>query len=209
MPVTAQARQVKAIAEARCTPLGDAEPVAFDARILAASTRSLKDLISRGEFREDLFFKLNTIPLSIPPLRERIEDIPPLINYFLRYFSNVYGKRPKRMGRESLKTFLNYSWPGNISELMNVMERFVILVEEEEIGTAHLNLFVETREQEAGGGLPPRAALRPALADYERRHIHRALLRSRWDLARAAAELDIPREELQAKIKTLRITLDA
>ena len=126
-----------------------------DARIIAASTKSLKDLIVKGRFREDLFFKLNVIPMAIPPLRERTEDIPLLIDHFLQYFAAEYGKKPKTMHPEALKAFLNYSWPGNVSEVMNVIERFVILVEEEEIGPAHLALLVETRERETASACPP------------------------------------------------------
>ena len=168
----------------------------------------LKDLIIKGKFREDLFFKLNVIPMTIPPLRERTEDIPLLIAYFLRYFASVYGKKPKTMSAEALKAFLNYSWPGNVSELMNVMERFVILVEDEEIGVAHLNLLVETREHEAGAGLQIQAPLAPALEHFERTHIRRALLRNKWDAARAAAELDMDKDALLLRIKALHVTLN-
>jgi two-component system, NtrC family, nitrogen regulation response regulator NtrX len=208
MSLKTQAKLVKALIEQTFEPLGSSDPVSFDARIIAASTRSLKDLIVKGRFREDLFFKLNVIPMAIPPLRERTEDIPLLIAYFLRYFASVYGKKAKTMSNDALKAFLNYSWPGNVSELMNVMERFVILVEDEEIGVAHLNLLVETREHEAGAGLQIQAPLVPALEQFERTHIRRSLLRNKWDAARAAVELDMDKDALLARIKALHVTLN-
>ncbi len=148
MSLKTQAKLVRVIEEGKFEPVGSSEPVAVDTRILAASSRNLKDLIAKGRFREDLFFKLNVIPLNIPPLRERVEDIPLLIDYFLEYFSTEYGKKPKTMDPEAEKAFLNYSWPGNVSELMNVIERFVIMVPDDEISASHLALLVETREIE-------------------------------------------------------------
>jgi len=203
-----QAKLVKALIEQTFEPLGASEPVAFDTRIIAATTRNLKDLIVKGKFREDLFFKLNVIPMAIPSLRERTEDIPLLIDYFLRYFASVYGKKPKTMSAEALNVFVSYSWPGNVSELMNVIERFVILVEDEEIGAAHLNLLVETREHEAGTGLRIQAPLAAALSEFERTHIRRALLHNRWDISRAAAELDLEPDALAARVKALHITIN-
>jgi two-component system, NtrC family, nitrogen regulation response regulator NtrX len=208
MSLKTQARLVKAFIEQTFEPVGSSEPVAFDTRIIAASTRSLKDLIVKGKFREDLFFKLNVIPMAIPPLRERTEDIPLLIAYFLRYFASVYGKKPKTISTDALKAFLNYSWPGNVSELMNVVERFVILVEDEEISAGHLNLLVETREHEAGAGLQIQAPLGAAVEQFERHHIRRALLRNRWDTGRTAAELDMEKEALLQRIKALHVTLN-
>jgi len=198
-----QAKLVQAIESQSFEPLGASESVVFDARIIAASSRPLKDLIQEGRFREDLFFKLNVIPLTIPPLRERTEDIPLLIVYFLKYYALEYGKKPKTIHRAALKAFMNYPWPGNVSELMNVVERFVIMVEEAEIGPAHLNLLVETRE---AAGIPAAPTLAEALGQYERKFIHRALARHDWDIARTAAALGIAPADLQARITALRIT---
>ncbi len=208
MSLRTQAKLVKALIEQSFEPVGSSDPVSFDARIIAASTKSLKDLIVKGRFREDLFFKLNVIPMAIPPLRERTEDIPLLIDHFLKSFSTEYGKKPKTMHPEALKAFLNYSWPGNVSEVMNVIERFVILVEEEEIGAAHLNLLVETRERETLAGTPAAAPLAEALEQFERTTLHRVLLRSKWDVDRAAAELDMTPDAVRARIKALHITLN-
>jgi len=207
MSVKTQAKLVKAIMSQKFEPLGSAETVAFDTRMIAATSKNLKDLIVKGKFKEDLFFKLNVLPMTIPPLRDRTEDIPLLVNYFLRYFSSEYGKKPKSMNREAMKAFLNYSWPGNVSELMNVIERFVIMVEDEEIGVSHLNLLVEARELETMPGLHNHPTLGQAAQLFEKRFIHRALTKNHWDLARTAAELDLDAAALKEKIKGHNITL--
>ena len=207
MSLKSQAKLVKAIVTQKFEPLGSPETVAFDTRVIAATSKNLKDLILKGKFKEDLFFKLNVIPMTIPPLRERTEDIPLLIHYFLRYFSAEYGKKPKTMGREAMKAFLNYTWPGNVSELMNVIERFVIMVEDDEISVSHLNLFVEARELESMPGLHNHLTLGQAALLFEKKFIHRALTKNRWDLAKTSAELDLNTEALKEKIKAFNITL--
>jgi two-component system nitrogen regulation response regulator NtrX len=207
MSLKTQAKLVKAIVTQKFEPLGSAEIVAFDTRLIAATSKNLKDLILKGKFKEDLFFKLNVIPMTIPPLRERTEDIPLLVHYFLRYFSAEYGKKTKTMGREAMKAFLNYTWPGNVSELMNVIERFVIMVEDDEIGVSHLNLLVEARELESMPGLHNHPTLGQAALLFEKKFIHRALTKNRWDLVKTAAELDLEADALRDKIKVFNITL--
>ena len=206
MSLKTQARLVKAMVEQKYEPPGGGESVTFDTRVIAATSRSLKELISKGRFREDIFFRLNVIPMSIPPLRERPEDIPLLIAYYLRHYSLEYGKKPKSISAEALRAFLNYHWPGNVSELINVIERFVILVEDETIGVAHLNLLVETREQEQIPGLHPFPTLADAAQAYERKYIHRTLVRHGWDLAKASAALDLAPAVLREKIQSHRIS---
>jgi two-component system nitrogen regulation response regulator NtrX len=207
MSLKTQAKLVKAIVTQKFEPLGSAETVAFDTRLIAATSKNPKDLILKGKFKEDLFFKLNVIPMTIPPLRERTEDIPLLVHYFLRYFSAEYGKKTKTMGREAMKAFLNYTWPGNVSELMNVIERFVIMVEDDEIGVSHLNLLVEARELESMPGLHNHPTLGQAALLFEKKFIHRALTKNRWDLVKTAAELDLEADALRDKIKVFNITL--
>ena len=207
MSLKTQAKLVRIIEEGKYEPIGASDPVSVDTRILAASSKNLKELISKEKFREDLFFKLNVIPLSIPPLRDRVEDIPMLIEYFLEHFSDEYGKKRKTMNAQAEKAFLNYSWPGNVSELMNVIERFAIMVPDDEINGAHLTLLVETRETENLSGIAESRSLEAAREQFERRYIHKALSRNGWSLPEAAAELKIEVSDLRAKIKTHHITL--
>ncbi|MGQ9673414.1 MAG: sigma-54-dependent transcriptional regulator [Candidatus Aminicenantales bacterium] len=201
-----QARLIQAIEEQHFEPLGAAEAIRFNARIIAATSKSLRDLVAKKMFREDLFFKLNVIPISLPPLRERVEDIPLLIDHFLRHFSAEYGKKPKSMSREAMNAFLKYVWPGNVSELMNVIERFVIMVQEEEITAAHLSLFVETRELEGVAGFFEGHSLDKAKEQFERRFIHWALMRNNWEIPRTASDLKIDETRLREKIRALNIT---
>ena len=204
MNVRMQAKLVRALIGGEFEPLGAAAAVPFDTRVIAATSRNPKDLVNRGKLKEDLFFKLNVIPMHIPPLRERPEDIPLLIAHFLDLYSAEYGKKPKTMSPEAQRAFLNYPWPGNVSELMNVIERFVIMVEDEEIGAAHLNLLVETREQV---GRPAGRTLGQAAQAFERRFIQQVLVRNGWDMEKSAAELGLPGATLSEKIRAYQIRL--
>jgi len=206
MSLKTQAKLVRVIEEEKYEPVGSSEYVSIDTRIIAASSRNLKELIAKGKFREDLFFKLHVIPMSIPPLRERVEDIPLLIDYFLNYFSSEYGKKTKTMSPEAQKAFLNYSWPGNVSELMNVIERFVIMVADDRINASHLTLLVETREVDDIAAMAENQSLSLAKEQFERKYIHKALVRHNWNTARTAAALKLEEPDLKARIKNLRVT---
>ncbi len=201
-----QARLIRALEERSFEPAGSTEAIPFNSRIIAATSKSLRDLIARRRFREDLFFKLNIIPLTLPPLRERVEDIPLLIDHFLKHFSEEYGRKPKSMSPEAMNAFLKYVWPGNVSELMNVIERFVIMVQEDEITSAHLSLFVETRELEYLSGFFEGHSLDKAKEQFERRFIHETLMRNNWEIPKTASDLKIDETNLREKIKALNIT---
>lgn len=206
MSLKTQAKLVRVIEEQKFEPNGSTDSIAVDIRLIAATNKNLRELIAKRKFREDLFFKLNVIPMVIPPLRERKEDIPLLINYFLKYFSNEYGKKQKTMNKEAMKAFLNYSWPGNVSELTNVIERFVIMVEEEEIKASHLSLLVEPREFQYVSEENEYHPLKQAKDHFEREYIHRVLINNSWDLTRAATVLKIEKNHLRQKIKDLGLT---
>ncbi len=203
LPLLTQASLLSALNTGSFEPIGSSEAVPLEARIIASSKLSVGDLVRKGKFNDALYFKVNVIPLNLPPLRERTDDIPVLIAYYLRIYCLEYGRKPKSIHREALQAFLNYPWPGNVAELMNVLERFVILVEDSEIGPSHLNLLVETREQ----GPAPRPALAESLRRAERDAVDESLRRNRWDIHRTAAELDITPETLREKIRDFRLTL--
>jgi two-component system nitrogen regulation response regulator NtrX len=204
-----QASLVRALSERSFEPLGAAAPLSFEGRVMAATSRSLRDLIATGRFREDLFFKLNIISLTLPPLRERPEDIPLLIDHFLKHFAAEYGKKPKTMSPDALGAFRRYVWPGNVSELMNVIERFIIMVPEDVIDSSHLTLLVETRELEYHSdfyeGREDRT-LEKAKEHFERRYIHGVLMRNGWDIPQSASDLKLEERDLREKIKALNIT---
>ena len=206
MSLKTQAKLVRVIEEQRFEPIGSSDSISINTRLIAATNRNLRELVSKGLFREDLFFKLNVIPLVIPPLRERKEDIPLLIDYFLKYFSNEYGKKPKTMSQEAMKAFLNYSWPGNVSELINVIERFVIMVEDEQIKASHLSLLVEPREFQYISEENGYKSLKEARENFEKEYIHRVLINHSWDVEQAAAILKVEPKHLQQKIKDLGLS---
>ena len=206
MSLETQAKLVRALEEHKFEPLGSSESIYFETRIIAATNRNLRDLIAKGKFREDLFFKLNIIPMVIPPLRERKKDISLLIEHFLEFFSKEYGKKKKTMTKGAIKAFLNYSWPGNVSELINVIERFVIMVSDEAIKSSHLSLLVEPRELQYIPGVNRNQSLEQASAQFEKEYIHKSLIKNKWDLSKTASDLRIEVNQLNEKINDLGIT---
>lgn len=206
MSLKTQSKLVRYIEEQKYEPLGSSEAITSDVRLIASTQKNIRELIAASKFDEDLFFKLNTIPMIIPPLRERKEDIPLLIDYFLKYFTMEYGKKQKTMNQEAMEAFINYSWPGNVSELINVIERFVIMVQEEEIKSSHLALLVEPLESQFISTVEKSQSLTQAKDKFEREYIHRALLKCHWDIQKTASELKLETEVLEDKIKTLGIS---
>lgn len=195
------------VIEEQCfEPLGTSGSIPVDIRIIAATHKNVKKQISKGKFREDLFLKLNVIPMTIPPLRKRKEDIPLFIDYFLEYFSIQDGKKKKTMNKNAMEAFLNYSWPRNASELINVIERFVIMVPDDEIKASHLSLLVESRESQSVPRQDTTRSLKQASHQFEKEYIHKTLIKHKWDLSKAASELRVDKDELSKKIKKLEIT---
>ena len=127
MSLKTQSKVLRTLDEGRFAPVGEEEPITVDARVIAATNKDLEDEISKGNFREDLFYRLNVIPFYVPPLRERKEDIPLLARHFLKDFSQTYSRRPKEISEDALEALMRYSWPGNVRELRNLIERIVIM----------------------------------------------------------------------------------
>ncbi|MFW6160911.1 MAG: sigma-54-dependent transcriptional regulator, partial [Acidobacteriota bacterium] len=202
-----QAKLIQVLEEGKLESPENSAPDSIDIRVIATTTRNLREMVNQKKFREDLFFKLNVIPLVIPPLRERKEDIPLLINYFLKYFSIEFGKKEKTMSKEAMEAFLNYSWPGNVSELINVVERFVIMVQEDEIQASHLSLLVEPREIQFINGMEHDIPLPKAIKAFEKSFIQRTLLHNKWKISRAAAALQVEKKVLEKKIEDLGIRI--
>ena len=203
MSLKIQAKLARIIEEQKFEPLGSNESLPINVRFIAATNKNLNELTAKGKFREDLFLKLNVIPMVLPPLRERKEDIPLLINYFLKYFSIEDSKKKKSMSKGAMEAFRNYSWPRNISELINVIERFVIMVPDDEIKATHLLLLVEQREPQSVPGLTRNKSLKQAEKQFEKQFIHKALIRHNWDISKTSSELKIDKELLNKKIKNL------
>ena len=134
--------------------MGAAESVQVDVRVVAATNKNLEEEIERGNFREDLFYRLNVIPFSVPPLRDRREDIPLLADHFLREFTTAYGRKPKELTpREPIEVLEEYHWPGNVRELKNLIERIVILNPQVRVDARHIPL--QTRASRPGPAARP------------------------------------------------------
>ncbi len=200
-----QAKLVGIIEDGGFTPQGSEERIRTDCRIISSTSISLRKRIAVGSFRRDLFYKLNVIPVMIPPLRERKEDIPLLIRYFLKFHALESGRKQKVMADDAMQAFVNYSWPGNVSELSNVIERFVIMIKEPEINSSHLHLLVEPRESQLHPGIEAGQPLESARSEFEREYIHNNLVKNNWDLPKTAAALRIEPDKLEADIKRLGI----
>lgn len=207
MSVATQDKLIRFVDEKEFEPIGSSETRSADVRLIAATSKDLKDLVRKNLFREDLYFKLNTVSLFISPLREKKEDIPLLIKHYLEQFAAEYGQKPKRIHQNVLAAFKGYSWPGNINELLNVIERFVIMVKDEEINGDHLSLLVEPRESRSRPRPAQAETLEQAREKFEKEFIHNTLLRHRWNVSKAAADLKVSQDQLHEKIKTLGLSI--
>ncbi|MEW6296160.1 MAG: sigma-54 dependent transcriptional regulator [Thermodesulfobacteriota bacterium] len=199
IPLALQVKFLRAIQEREVTPLGSSKPVKVDVRLIAASNRNLEEEVKKGTFRDDLFYRLNVVPIHLPPLRERREDIPLLIEHFIATFSTEYKVEPKKISADALEKLVSYSWPGNIRELQNVIERVFALSQSNEITLADLPGPI------AGFEVKPvdfeEMAELPTLEDMERSLIRAALRKSRGNKNEAARILAIDRQRLYRKIE--------
>ncbi len=197
IPLPLQVKFLRAIQEKEVTPLGSTRPVHVDVRIIAATNRNLDDAVKNGSFRTDLFYRLNVVPIHLPPLRQRREDIAPLVEHFIRDFSRIYGVEPKRITPEAMAKIVAYAWPGNIRELQNAIERAFALSSEPEIAPRDLPPALLG---EPDTGVEPLATPLP-LEDLEKKNILAALHRSGGNKNEAARILGIDRQRLYRKIE--------
>lgn len=205
MPVSLQAKLLRVIEEGSVYPLGGKEPVKIDVRCIYATSKNLKELIKNEKFREDLFYRINVIPIVIPPLRERKDDIPPLIDHFLKIFSEKYGKKNITMSSSAYEVLLRYDYPGNVRELKHVIERAVLLSKDGVIDIKHLPeefYKVESFQKQCFSG---NLSLKECLENFEKSIILRALQECGWKKSEAAKKLGISRKALWEKIKLYRI----
>ncbi len=204
MSLKTQAKVLRTLEEHSFTPVGVEHPVTIDARVIASTNKDLEEEISTGNFREDLFYRLNVIPFSVPPLRERKEDIPLLARHFLKEFSGQYGRRPREIADEAIDALMRYSWPGNVRELRNVIERIVIMnPTTARFERKHLPPLVYrdgTRRVSSGF-----LTLHEARAAYERDYILKKLDDNHGNISRTAEVLGLERSHLYRKMKTLGI----
>jgi len=209
MSLKTQAKVLRVLQEQVVEPVGGTSGVRVDVRVLAATNKELPAEIRAGRFREDLYFRLNVIPIFVPPLRDRTDDIPLLAGHFMGGFAKEYGRRMKTLDPSAVTALQEYAWPGNVRELRNVIERLMIMVPGDTIG-AHDLAFLDgpfaavavANENEEGGGA---LTLQSARNRFERDFILKTLAAQNGNISRTADLLGVERSNLYRKMRALGI----
>jgi two-component system nitrogen regulation response regulator NtrX len=212
MSLKTQAKVLRALDEQRFLPVGASHPVHVDVRVIAATNKDLEEEIARGNFREDLFYRLNVIPFFVPPLRDRKEDIPLLVKEFLTEFGAQYGRPRVELTEDALAALKDYRWPGNVRELRNLIERVLILnPKAQRIERKHLPMLVHRDGAKPAGGAGSRpeesGTLQEAREAYERDYILKKIDEARGNVSRAAETLGLERSHLYRKMKALGVAI--
>jgi two-component system nitrogen regulation response regulator NtrX len=202
MSLATQAKVLRVIETQEFQRVGGSKKIKVDVRIIAATNKNLEEEIKKVTFREDLYFRLNVIPIYIPPLRERKDDIPLLVEYFLKNFAQQYGQKKKDISKTTLRALIDYDWPGNVRELRNTIERFVIMTPSDTIDIKNIPSFKESRTDYYSYN-----TLRDAREQFEKDFILRKLQENNWNISKTAEELEIERSNLHRKIKSLGINI--
>ncbi|RMF47791.1 MAG: sigma-54-dependent Fis family transcriptional regulator [Deltaproteobacteria bacterium] len=206
MDLNLQVKLLRVLEDRRIRRLGGTRNIDIDVRVVAATNRDLKEAIEQKEFREDLFYRLNVFPIHVLPLRERREDIAPLLDHFIAIFAKAFNKKMRGVSREALDLLCRYHWPGNVRELKNVVERVCIMHNVEVIGPEHLpgEIWGETPRAESPFSfeIPPGGiALEDMLADIEKELIGKAIGITGGNVAKTARMLGVPRGTLRYKLE--------
>jgi DNA-binding NtrC family response regulator len=205
IPVAVQSKLLRVLEEQQFRPLGSTKNVKVDVRIICATSRDLRESIKRGDFREDLFHRINVVEIKLPPLRERKEDIPLLCSYFLEKFNKKFNKKILGISQRAKKILFNYPWPGNVRELENTIERAVMLCEEKFIDLKDLPDSIKKYEYEEEILYPIYSNL--TLEELEKRHILTVLKRTNNNKQKAAKLLGLSRPALYRKLKKYNIKI--
>jgi len=225
LPLETQVKLLRVLQEQEFEPIGSSKTIKVDVRIMAATNRDLSAAVAEGKFRRDLYYRLNVFPISVPPLRERVKDVPLLVGFFLQRFAKKFGKPVKRVPVEAMRRLVNYSWPGNIRELQNVVERAILLSPGEALqlsadfgpsppaAAASAPSASSERVGQQAREVPPDPAPAPAvesgaMEEVERRHIEAVLAQTNWMIEgeRGAAKiLNLNPSTLRSRMKNLAI----
>ena len=206
-----QAKLLRVIQEREFMRLGDIETIKVDVRIIAATNANLQQLVEAGRFREDLYYRLNVIKLQVPSLKERKEDIPLLVDFFIKRYCQENGKHPSQLKPEVLKKLVDYDWPGNVRELENTIERAVVLAQSDTIGLDLLTDAVKSSSSRTFSLSPSTngdgSSLFDVVDSFERHLIIEMLQRTSWNQTAAANQFRVPLSTLNQKIKRHKITI--
>jgi two-component system nitrogen regulation response regulator NtrX len=204
MSLKTQAKLLRSLDEQRFEPVGAETSIQVDVRVVAATNKNLEEEIERGNFREDLFYRLNVIPFHVPPLRDRIEDVPLLADHFQREFTMAYGRKPKELTPEAYEVLKEHRWPGNVRELRNLMERIVIMNPQVRIDARHIPVNHGKRST-ADRPAERSGSLQEVRAAAEREYIMKTLDETKGNVTRTAEVLGLERSNLYRKMKALGI----
>ncbi|GAB4423160.1 MAG: sigma-54 dependent transcriptional regulator [Thermodesulfovibrionales bacterium] len=204
MSLQTQAKVLRVIETQEFQRVGGSANLKVDVRIIAATNKDLNEEVKEGKFRDDLFFRLNVIPIIVPPLREKKEDIPLLVEYFIQSLASEYGQTPKKITAEAIKELQQYDWPGNIRELKNLIERLVTMTPSPVINAKDIQLI---KERYDGSDYFTYRTLKEARDAFERDFIAKKLEENNWNISKTAETLDIERSNLHRKIKAYKIKL--
>ncbi|TFG36353.1 MAG: sigma-54-dependent Fis family transcriptional regulator, partial [Nitrospirales bacterium] len=200
MSLTTQSKVLRVMETQEFQRVGGNKNIKVDVRIIAATNKDLIEEAKKGNFREDLLYRLNVIPISVPPLRERKEDIPAIVEHFLSYFAEEYGQKPKTITEDGLKALESYEWPGNIRELRNMIERLVIMTPSNMITAKNIMMISVARSDYFVFN-----TLKEAKDSFEKDFIIKKLEENNWNISKTAEILDIERSNLHRKIKAYDI----
>ena len=218
LSMATQAKLLRVLQQREVTPIGGTKATPIDIRLIAATNRSLENMVAAGDFRDDLYFRLNIIPIELPPLRDRSGDIPLLIGYFLKKFAEDMGKEIKGLSADAHLALHDYPFPGNVRELENIIERAVVLSQGELIQSDCLELPVRHREEPAATEISAplnseelkeikRKVREQAVEPVEKAFVYAALERNDWNVTKAAEETGMLRPNFQALLKKLGISV--
>jgi two-component system nitrogen regulation response regulator NtrX len=208
MSPAAQSKVLRVLQEGVVTPIGSSRSVKVDVRVIAATNKKLEDEIAVGRFREDLLYRLNVVPIEVPPLRSRRDDIPQLVDHFAAQLATQQGLQPKSFAEAAVERLRRHHWPGNVRELRNTVERLMILANGEVVTEADVLRMVGPAAEQAGLGdvLLESPTFEQFKQNAERAFLLAKLKEHDWNVSETARRLEMPRSNLYKKIERYRLT---
>jgi DNA-binding NtrC family response regulator len=214
LPLEAQARLLRVLQEKEFIPVGSSAVKKVDIRLIFATNQNLKQLVLEGKFREDLYYRLNVFPIRLPNLRERSDDIPELMQHFLKKYCEAVHRTVPKVRAEAMELLMDYHWPGNVRELEHVVERLTILVEGDEIEPIHISAALYRTDSAIRSMVPKsseelknlkRKIRESSVQEVEKLFIEESLIRNNWNVSKAAREVNMQRSNFQALMRKYRI----
>jgi two-component system, NtrC family, nitrogen regulation response regulator NtrX len=208
MSMAAQAKVLRVLQDNVITRIGGAKPITVDVRVLAATNKNLEQEIAAGRFREDLYYRLNVVPIHVPPLREHREDIPALVEYFVSMLSEREGFTPRRVGQSAMERLMSLDWPGNVRELRNTVERMLILATGPELTAKDVDRLAGARVADESGfaSLTSLKTFEEFKEAAERAYLLSKLREFDWNVSETARAVEMPRSNLYKKIERYALT---